>query len=697
MSRPHCVLASSFVLLVAVLPAAGQYKQAQLPLKHLPQEHAYQRDLREFLGSLEAKDFALEPREFTIAAPDQPEEQFRLWLLTLNLPAVGAAALPPDAFLLSSLESQEGLALPATPAECQMLAWLAHWDHPGNPHRGSRALKLRALALAIVDLVMLDYLYEHDPQGADRADFLGGNLIWIGYTSKCCRDVLPEKARAALDAGLKKHVERISQWGPRGAMTDMDLFAAVGVRYVADAVGGAEINQRAEAYARRLFTEERFFHPAGYFVDVGCFDTSYNGISLYFATWAALASDWPFARDAVDRAHRLRAHLCLPDPDGTLFGPSHMSSRTSADPPRDQWNFPQRPQAAAMVTDEALPLASLPAPAALAAAPARVAAHFNDLLGKPRQVQLSPWKEMHWSGAFNFAYEHYRAGYYPRRLQLEREGSPLAKPLYERNDRFVRQFDNALVVARYDDFAAVLHTGPIRGWPHGFGGGQLSAFWTPAAGSTVVGRRRGMQGSVVDSLDEWRMWPVHALSGVTADGELVTSTAITEPRLQSQIADNTADVVVSGAIPTKEGHPAPDYERRFLLKPSGLSIRTTLKAAAPIKFGELYETLPLLLHEASRVKEAQVKIDLQIADRWVPATVEPQAKVSAVRVERFGGAMVLTFDRPRVVRLSPRDWTDGFQTQATCRTLLIDLLDGGGSQSIESAAIEYTLSAAPKP
>jgi hypothetical protein len=206
-----------------------------------------------------------------------------------------------------------------------------------------------------------------------------------------------------------------------------------------------------------------------------------------------------------------------------------------------------------------------------------------------------------------------------------------------------------------------------------------------------------MQGPVVDSLEEWRMWPVHAISGMTTSGELLTSAAITEPRLESQVAENTADVIVAGPIPTKEGTPAPDYQRQFLVKPSGVTIRTTLKSAAPIKFGELYDMLPLFLHEASRVKEAQHKIELQVADRWVPATTEPQAKVAAVRVERFGGSMLVTFDRPRVVQLAPRDWTDGFQTQATCRTLLIDLLDGGGPQAVDSAAVEYTLTAAPQP
>src|SRR5204863_3607084 len=137
---------------------------------------------------------------------------------------------------LGALQSAKGLALPASPAESQMLAWLAGWNYPGNPYRGSKALKLRAFVLAAVDLMMLDYLYEHDPQGADRSDFLGGNLIWLGYTYKNVKDVLPAPVRTAMETGLMKHVRRLQRWGPTGKMTDMDLFAPVGLCYVSQAI-----------------------------------------------------------------------------------------------------------------------------------------------------------------------------------------------------------------------------------------------------------------------------------------------------------------------------------------------------------------------------------------------------------------------------------------------------------------------------
>lgn len=503
--------------------------------------------------------------------------------------------------------------------------------------------------------------------------------------------MLPADARTALATGLKKHVLRLNKWGPRGAMTDMDLFAAVGLRYCAEALDDPEVKQVAETYARRLFTDERFFHPAGYFVDVGCFDTSYNGISLYFATWAALASDWKFAREAVDKGYRLRAHLSLPDPNGRSNGPSHMSSRTSADPPHDQWNFPHRPYAAAMVTDEALHLAPLPKADVMSKAAGRVVHHLNSLLTSERPAKPGPWKETHWSGSLNFAYEHYQPGYYARRLKLEQEASPLLKPLYQRQETFVRDFDRAFLIARFDSYAAVIHTGPIRGWPNGLGGGMLSAFWTPSTGAALLGRRRGMQGPVVDAREEWRTWPVHALSGTTADGVFFTSADLKKPDVKYDINDQRGEARVEGPIAIAKEESALKYQRRFLLQPAGLTATTSVQCRAPTKLAELVETLPVFLHDGS--KDVKVKIQFQVGEQWLEAAALAEANVKAIRIERGSGAVLITLDRPRSVQLAQRDWTDGFQTRATCHTILVDMLEG--AKAIESATVTYIMAPAP--
>lgn len=671
--------------------ASAQYVQLEVPVTEFPTEHAYQRGLRDYLGTLTEADLTVDlNKKFTVAPPASDiEDQYRLWLLTLHAPHVESAAIPAKAFTLKAIEGRKSLNLPTAPNSCQALAWLASWNYPGNPYHGSAELKRRAFVVAAIDLACLDYLHEHGPASAARSDFLGGNLIWIGYTYKNVKDVIPPAARTAMEAGLKKLVLRLDRWGPKGSMTDMDLFAPVGLSYIAAAINDPEIRQVAEAYSRRLFTDKRFFHPAGYFVDVGCFDTSYNGISIYFATWTSLATDWKFAKEAVDKAHRLRAHLCLPDPDGVAFGPSHMSSRTSADSPHDQWNFAHRPYAAALVTDEALHLARLPTSEELKSSGERLVFSFTNQMKVP-VAPAQTWRESHWGNHLNFAHEHYVRGHYTRRLQLEKENSQLLKPCYARKENFVREFGDCFVIARFDRYSAVVHTGPIRGWPNGLGGGMLSAFWTPEAGAALLGRRKGMQGPTKDAREEWTTWPVNAITGTRPDGRVFSSADVPQPQVRSEVKDNRAVVVVEGAIPLGDGKAGPAYRRQFTLEPSGLKIASTLKLDGSVKPAELTETIPIFLNDSGRVAGTKAKIEWQIGDRWVDAEPRSTEGVKAVRVTRYAGKVLIVFDRPRRLRLSPKDWVDGYQSRATCRTLLVDLLEGTAGKDGERS-IQYTL------
>jgi len=437
-------------------------------------------------------------------------------------------------------------------------------------------------------------------------------------------------------------------------------------------------------------------------VDNGCFDTSYNGISLYFAAWAALMSDWKFTQEAVDKAFRLRAHLCFPDPDGGLTGPSAMSSRTSGDSPHDQWQFPHRPYAAAMVTDEALYTAPLPEKAKMESAPASLAASLNNQLSKPVEPTPQKWSEGHWSGSINFAYEQYRDGYYPRRLALEAQGSPLLKPLYQREGTFVREFALAFTIARLGGYAAAIHTGPVGrpvghgGRPYGFGGGAMAVFWTPESGAVIATRRRGVQGAVYDSISEWRLWPVHAVSGITAKGEILSSSRIERPEVATDIGEARGTVRASGVIPkynpeqTAAGPSGLTYERTFSLDASGLGVTTNVRSDGTESLAELYETIPLFLRENDGQQPATIQF--LAGGNWVEATAQPAAAVEAIRILRFRGGAVIRFKRPRNVRLSPQVWRDGFQTQAECRTVLVDLLDHGQIASAPGVpSIEYTI------
>ena len=703
LTRPLVILLCTLFATLGNLHAA--YVQAELPLERLPEEHDYQKKLRQFMATLSASDFEIPQKPFTAVVTTDREDLYRMWLLSISPPNLSAATVPAARFTLAALESRKGIAIPAGPPHCHSLAWLAKWDHAANPYHNLRALKLRAFVIAATDTMMLDYLYEHDPQGADRSDFLGGNLIWLGYTYSVVRDTLPKEVAEAFAAGLKRLILRLHAWGPKGLMTDMDLFAPVGLRYISDAMDDPEVKKLAEEYSRTLFTDPHYFHPAGYFVDNGCFDTSYNGISLYFATWAALMSDWGFVHDAVDKAFRLRAHLCFPDPDGSFSGPSHTTSRCSGDPFRDQWQFPPKTYGSGMISDEALYFAPLPTEAKLNAAPKAVASAFNAQLINAKATESGTWKEVHWNG-FNFAHEYYKKGDYERRLDLQKNGSPLFKPLYLRGENFVRDFAKVFLVAKYDSYAVAIHTGPVGGldnnWhrPYGYGGGELSAFWTPATGSVMLGRRRGIQGTVYDSFDEWRLWPIHAVTGVTADGDVVSSSRIKLPQVESHSTETGAEIRVTGTMPkyvkakTALEPTALNYERRFTVNAGGVRVATSVTLHSAEKLTELYETIPIFLREQSN--QPMPAIHFQVAGKWVEGTPESHERLTAVKVNRFNGAVLVTFAHPVSAKLSPEIWKDGFQTGAHCRTLLIDLLKGKSS-SAGTASVEYTISPAQRP
>lgn len=696
-------VAALLIIATGAAPAPWTPPVTTAPAPMIPQDHDYQRVLAKYLTLLTEADFAVDVMPIKDVPITDPDEQYRLWVLGQHPINVTAARLPAAGFTLAAIETAGGVMLPAPASESHLLCFLATWDHPGNPYRDSKSLKLRAFVLSAVDVMMTDRMYEDDPKGwPARSDFLGGNMIWWAKTYATVKDVLPDDVRRAFETGLRKHALRLKEWGPTGAMTDMDLFAPVGLCYLATAMNDPEITKLAEEYSRVLFTDEHYFNKAGYFVDNGCFDTSYNGISLYFGAQAALMSGWKFADEAIDQAFKLRAHLSFPDPDagGGFSGPSAMASRCSGDPPHDQWQFQPKQIGGGMVTDHALYLSPLPDAATLAATPDRVAANYTAQLAKPRESKPALWQETHWSGGPNWAWEFYPKGEYARRLKLQEADSPLMKPLYQRGEKFVRQFGDAFLVARFDGFATAIHTGPIglidKRWhrPYGHGGGQLCAFWSPAGGATLLTRRRGIQGHTWDQWEEWRIWPIHAVSGLLATGEFATSSRIIKPQTEYHVREKDAEVIVRGAIqrvvpderlvePT-----AVKYERKFVVNGEGVTVTTSLKADTAVSFTELYETIPIFLRETD--SQTPTTIEFLVGDTWAEATTDIH-DIKAVRAKRFNGAMVVTFTEPQRAKLSPAVWKDGFQTQAECRTVLVDLLARDGHQ-LKSATITYTIS-----
>jgi hypothetical protein len=543
------------------------------------------------------------------------------------------------------------------------------------------------------------------------------------------KDALPTDVQAAFATGMRMAGERIMTWGIRGESCEDDLKAPLGMIYISRALNDDAFTKRVEDYVRPVFTDPRYLHPAGYWMERGGPEFGFGGTANLYAAWIALMTDWPFAADALTHVYRLRGHLILPEPDGKRTGPSHFNSRLGSPANLDQfhWNG-ARDAAAAMVTDEALHCAPTPTPDELQAAPALRAAAFAEQLRENLRdsqghyyttdeltVQNTMWKWVlriwmtyNFPVSLNPGYEFYRPGTWARRQEMVRTNSPLVLSPFLRGERFVRSFADAFVVTRQAGYAAIVHTGPVGTQspddnkaqfpgPMGLGGGQLSAFWTPETGAVLLGLRVGMSyDRSFDVLDAWRTWPIHAVSGVGAGGRVITSARCATPETASDLGDAAATVRVSGPLvamkvvkdptaadPAKAKDQMYDdpiatgltCARTFALDGQGVRVATTVSGDAKEPVTELYETLPVSLGsgEAQRTA-ANVTIEVRTGDAWVPASDQTHGDVRAIRITRFGRAVVVTFEDPQRVRLAPAAWEDNWLNErAACRNVLIDL------------------------
>ena len=726
----------SFVLFLTTLLVTLGLSAAVCVAKdkvRLPQKYEYQRVLRAYMATLAEKDFVHGVTEELTVQPSSQDQDyvFRNYLLTLmQQPLVGtkrgypSVNAPARLFTLAAIEGDDAILKP--PVWPETLMSFVQWDYPGNPYHNNKALKLRAFVWCSLNLMMVD---DHMEQQATshRAEHFAYQLVIMGSPYSGFHDLLPPKVRQAYQTGMRKLGQRIIDWGVRGEEHFYDMIIPIGLWYASQVVDDPKFSRSVEAHARMMFTDPKHFHPAGYFLDHGGPELARGGTTNYFVVWTAIASDWPFAKEAVERIYRLRAHLLLPEPDGSVTGPCHFNTLRGAPVSRDNWDWNgTREHAAAMITDEASCQAPWPTAEQLAGAAEKRVAAFNFQLRqnsiksrgpkgyvfyKNDEIPGIPWKNRLWPtynfpATVNHSYEFYRRGAHTRRKKLEQQQSPFVQLPFDRPGTFVRNFDNAFVVARQPKYGIVLHTGPVGRQqlgndfkllhePLGFGGGQLSAFWTPKTGSILLGRRRSLTSEKsLDKIEEWRQWPIHAVSGETTEGKVFTSARIIHPQVTTDLSPQGGTVEVVGSIPTEQLGQGKvltsriGYRRKFRIERDGLRVETTVTVAGTDKLSELYETLPVFHREgrAPQLDESiSTKIDFLVKRRWQKATEEFQDDVAVVRLIRFNGEVRITFDEPRRMKLSSSEWKDTFMTRAVCRNVLIDL------RSTNKKTVAYTI------
>jgi len=207
-----CLLATGFLAFTATWAgAADATKGPTTQRRTLPDEHEYQRTLRSYLGSLTAKDFdhGVKEKLSPLSATADVEEQYRHWMLgRMQQPLMGskrgmpAFNAPGRIFTLAAIETPQGVIQP--PVWPETVAFMVNWNHPGNPYRQSRAMKLRAFVTMCIHLTMVDDELEHAPETiGNRSDRFAPTLIMLAYPYPIVKDVVPAAARRAYEMGLR--------------------------------------------------------------------------------------------------------------------------------------------------------------------------------------------------------------------------------------------------------------------------------------------------------------------------------------------------------------------------------------------------------------------------------------------------------------------------------------------------------------
>jgi hypothetical protein len=682
----------------------------------LPGDHAWQVVLREHLTTLSADDFVIASHEFTLPedyAKVDDERLYRDWIVLGHLgrePGRLPLHAEPAEFTLDRIEG-DAIASHLGPAG---VAWWAAFDYPGNPYASSDAVLQRAVSMTIVDMLMLEGSHAN-PRNI-KADFMGANLGTWAYTYGHAARLLPEPVRSAYREGMLHYLAMMERIAPRDQNTNMDTRIVATLAELDEVFGDdPTMHARLVGEARRiLFGDVRrdpstsdprrgMFHPAGYIGEADGPETSYNGISLFHLAEAAMIThgdpDWDaFLPEVVERMVRFKALNHFPEPDGTHEGPSSWAKRTNDPYPNDQRDRPWRRYAEAMLTDEALfrlrigaeqdarRRDGLPSRDQMLADARTAVLRLNRAPKATRKQQMATkppvWVEDHWPADLPYTWDHYVDGAYARFQRAAERNSELLAAPYERPGDFTVNLDGEFWAVKRGDWGFQVEAVPHMGRDYdvdgsgALAGGSLAAFWTRSAGVPLLGRLPDKWNYVTwDKIDQW---PTHHLWGRTAAGPAFSSARQREPWVRFDTDADPPRVHVFGELGSGRTVESPRiistgyvyYRRTFTLQGDGLHVLSELLSNEDDEVTAVWETLPVFA-------ENDTTVEFRIDGSWRPAPEGSAADVSAVRLARFDGAVLIDFDAPQRVRLGGV-FTTAYQKQDRMRTLNVDLLHSGG-------------------
>jgi hypothetical protein len=502
-------------------------------------------------------------------------------------------------------------------------------------------------------------------------------------------------------------VDRLIEWTPRGVLGNIDCIGLVGMAYIANSADNPELAAKAKQYAKMIV--DKVVKPAGYVSDGGITDLSYNGLALYHVAWAARISGWDFLDEATRRMLRFKALLTFPDPDGRRWGPSHFTFRTSADPANDQWAFVHREYALALGWPDLAGYhlfdgqRATPLPDTEQDMIGFIEGSFKRINGEIEKQKATPkeaslWGEEHFDVRRNWAVSFYKDGEYQMMREWAAQRPALTRLPIQNKEHYLENLDDKIAIARFPAYAAMAYVGRIGVWGEnlvGFGGGTLSVFWTPETGSAILSRRRGYQHANKDRLDEWRIWPTNAISGLTKEGKMFTSALVTLP--EATIEEKDGGLISSASGQIGEGLSAPEnalnkpinYHRVFQFLPAGVTVTNEVSGEGLSEVGSLYEMIPVFIRDAGFQPDVTIEILFVVGGASQPASDEAVKGVEAILIKRFKGVVRIELDQPRTVMLSPEVWKDTYQSTVEERNVMVDITPASEELAKGTSSLKY--------
>lgn len=710
---PACALA---LLLAPVRSAAVE----------LPHDRPWQTVLRDHLAGLGEVAFEVPVRGLVFVEETLDDDaMYRDWLL-LGARGRGDSApigglddsvlsMPASEFLLSSIEAGDRVRMSPRRHRPIPLAWWSAWDHPGNPHHGSRALKFRAHAVAAVDMILLA-----GEEPAAGSDLLALHVLADTYAHLHSLDIIPDDVREAFGVAIDETLSRLEAEDHSVVTPSLGMATVAACAYVARAADDAGVVARAEALARHVVNQR--VRSAGYVDAGGGFDPLREDVAETYLAWAAIAAPegWDFLDDALDRIVDLRVHLLLPEPERRgCLSPDHFAPAPGVGGFPEDRRQRERFVTLAMLSDDAIPALFVHReagflPPGTQAMKAEIRAAFRSTSGGNRdagptstaaRASASSWRvEDAPLDVPPFHHDYYRRGSVDR---FRRAASlPVSKVPAAREGTMIRDFDEEFLVAKVGGFAAVIHTGRIAPGrlDGGFSGGSLSAFWTPSTGASILGLRPDPASAAIDpdSWETWWRWQCHALAGTGAGGRPFSTARLPRPAFTEIASSIGLDrVTVSVAAPLHEAGAAANdavapgalegtlaYSRRFDVDGGGVRVETRLVGDGRDRLGRLCEILPLTLGPSpggTGSERSAVNIFHDTGAGWQPAVPRPVAGVHRFRVDRHDGAVAIEFERPVRAGLAP-------DAGSTGHNLIIELLEGEAIDApFTSAGVAYAI------